>query len=314
MNDSQKHREDLLINEPLVSVGIPTYNQPEGLRRTLECILGQTYKNLEITISDNCSSNLEVERVGREYANKDLRVKYVRQEKNIGMLNNLEYVLKAAYGEYFMWAADDDFWDPRFISSLVTILQNNIDGNVAMCAIKRITEDGKPYDILRFPYLLDLKNYNFLKVGKKIIAGEKLNIFICGIFRRPFLKSILKNTLHVNAADRILILQLSLHSRLLYVDEILFTKRLSYTSIKDRYQNEEIGQQYNVNFLYTRYVFLVCTCLITSDIIPRNKKKYIPLLISYQLFSIGTISLVISEFTSFSFGFLRKLRKGLQRT
>ncbi|MBU4370171.1 glycosyltransferase [Patescibacteria group bacterium] len=46
-------------NQQLVSVGIPTYNRPESLRRTLECITSQTYKNLEIIISDNCSPNQE---------------------------------------------------------------------------------------------------------------------------------------------------------------------------------------------------------------------------------------------------------------
>ena len=47
--------------QPLVSVGIPTYNRPEGLRRTLECITKQTYKNLEIIVSNNCSSGPEIE-------------------------------------------------------------------------------------------------------------------------------------------------------------------------------------------------------------------------------------------------------------
>jgi glycosyltransferase involved in cell wall biosynthesis len=59
-------------NEPLVSVGIPCYNRPEGLKRTLECITGQTYKNLEIIVSDNCSPDPEVERVGREYASRNI--------------------------------------------------------------------------------------------------------------------------------------------------------------------------------------------------------------------------------------------------
>lgn len=57
---------------PLVSVWIPCYNRPEGLKRTLECITGQTYKNLEIIVSDNCSPDPEVERVGREYASRNI--------------------------------------------------------------------------------------------------------------------------------------------------------------------------------------------------------------------------------------------------
>ena len=70
--------------EPLVSVGIPTYNRPEGLRRTLECITGQTYRNLEIIVSDNCSPDPEVERVVRSFMAHDARIQYFRQPENKG--------------------------------------------------------------------------------------------------------------------------------------------------------------------------------------------------------------------------------------
>jgi hypothetical protein len=165
---------------------------------------------------------------------------------------------------------------------------------------------------------MDTNNYDFLKVGKKIIAGEKLNIFIYGIFRKSFLESVIKNIPQVIAGDRLFILQLSLNSRLLYVDEILFVKRLIKTSIRDRYKNEEIGQQFHAKLLNTRYFFHVCTCLITSDIIPLTRKKYIPHLIYIQLFSngpfMGTLSFIISDFTSLGYEFVRKLRERLWRT
>lgn len=59
---------------PLVSVGIPTYNRPEGLRQTLECITRQTYKNLEIIVSDNCSLESETEAIVREFMAKDSHI------------------------------------------------------------------------------------------------------------------------------------------------------------------------------------------------------------------------------------------------
>ena len=97
-----------------MSVGIPTYNRPEGLRRTLQCITGQTYKNLEIIVSDNCSPGLETEDVVREFVLKDSRIKYFRQAENQGPTFNLKFVLEKATGEYFMWAADDDEWESQF--------------------------------------------------------------------------------------------------------------------------------------------------------------------------------------------------------
>ena len=104
-----------LESNALVSVGIPTFNRPEGLRRTLDCILSQTYKNIQVTISDNASTDPQVEKLGREFAIADRRVNYVRQNENIGAWANFQYVLSKSSGKFFMWAADDDEWSPFFI-------------------------------------------------------------------------------------------------------------------------------------------------------------------------------------------------------
>jgi glycosyltransferase involved in cell wall biosynthesis len=109
------------INKPLVSVGIPTFNRPKGLRRTLEFICGQTYPNLEILVSDNASPGSETESVAREFSAQDKRIKYFRQPTNIGPIANFRFVLAKASGDYFMWAADDDEWDARFIETCLAV-------------------------------------------------------------------------------------------------------------------------------------------------------------------------------------------------
>lgn len=103
------------VEKNLVSVGIPTYNRPEGLRRTLKCIAGQTHQNLEIIVSDNCSPSRETENIVKEFMDKDSRIQYFRQEKNKGPTLNFQFVLEMATGEYFMWAADDDIVETFFI-------------------------------------------------------------------------------------------------------------------------------------------------------------------------------------------------------
>ncbi|MFA5771257.1 MAG: glycosyltransferase family 2 protein [Thermoplasmata archaeon] len=108
--------------QPLVSVGIPTCNRPDSLRRTLECVTGQTYTNLEIIVSDNCSSCPETEIVVREFMVKDDRIRYFKQEWNKGPLNNFKFVLETATGEYFIWAADDDVLVENFIEQCVSEL------------------------------------------------------------------------------------------------------------------------------------------------------------------------------------------------
>jgi len=105
-----------MINKlSLVSVGIPTYNRPGGLRKTLESITRQTYKNLEIIVSDNCSTDPNVTKIVSEFTRYDQRIKYFRHSKNKGALNNFQFVLREATGEYFMWATDDDWLENHFI-------------------------------------------------------------------------------------------------------------------------------------------------------------------------------------------------------
>jgi glycosyltransferase involved in cell wall biosynthesis len=103
------------IEQPLVSVGIPTYERPEGLRNTLRYITQQTYPNLEIIISDNCSSSDETRAVAEQFMSDYPYIKYFRQERNIGVMANFQFVLERASGEYYMWAADDDEWENDFI-------------------------------------------------------------------------------------------------------------------------------------------------------------------------------------------------------
>ncbi len=146
---------------PLVSVGIPTYNRPEGLHRTLECITGQTYKNLEIIVSDNCSPRPETEAIVREFMAKDSRIQYFRQEKNKGAIFNFKFVLEKATGEYFMWASDDDKWESIFVENCLNELIQQGDKFVAIMMEAQYFSDQGFYDF--FPegvpfYKSDIRN------------------------------------------------------------------------------------------------------------------------------------------------------------
>ena len=127
----------------LVSIGVPTFNRPYQLRRALECLLGQTYKNIELIISDNASTTSEIEEIAKEFAGRDSRVQYIRQKTNIGAHANFSYLLKQANGEYFMWAADDDIWSPWFIEKCVNKLICTPDVAAAMTETQYFGVNGQ---------------------------------------------------------------------------------------------------------------------------------------------------------------------------
>jgi len=111
--------------KPLVTIGMPVYNIDEKFLYTaLDSLLNQTYTNFELIISDDCSTDA-TSRICSEYAKKDSRIRYIRQEKNLGHLPNFNFVLQQAKSKYFMWAEVDDKWKPEFIEKNISVLESN---------------------------------------------------------------------------------------------------------------------------------------------------------------------------------------------
>lgn len=173
---------------PLVSVGIATYNRPDSLRKALESIVNQTYTNLEILISEDCTPCAETKAVLREYAERDARIKCFHQQTNLGPPRNIRFVLEQTSGEYFMWADDDDVRDLRWVETLLAKFAD-ADTVVALGVVSSVNSEDKvvsKLDSLQFcgPRLLRLIKY--------FMAEErdgKSNI-VCGLFRTDFLRSI----------------------------------------------------------------------------------------------------------------------------
>lgn len=107
---------------PLVSIGIPVHNGGRLLPRALDSILAQTYDKLEVIVSDNASTD-ETESVVRAYAERDPRVRYVRNGVNVGAPRNFNRAFALGTGRYFKWASYDDELEPGFIEACVEALE-----------------------------------------------------------------------------------------------------------------------------------------------------------------------------------------------
>lgn len=173
---------------PLVTVGIPTYNRPSGLRKTLEYITKQTYPNLQVIVSDNCSSNPEVLGILKEYTLLDKRVTYFIQESNISIVPNFQFLLNKASGKYFMWAADDDKWDENFIKTTVSILEQNPDGVLCMTDVDFMYENGTTKksrlnrDFTQNSFYS--RSFSFVK------SNTECKYFFCGLYRTSSVQNI----------------------------------------------------------------------------------------------------------------------------
>jgi glycosyltransferase involved in cell wall biosynthesis len=105
---------------PQVSIGMPVYNGEKFIREAIDSLLMQTFTDFELIISDNASTDSTKE-ICEEYAARDERIRYVRQQKNRGAGYNFKFIFDEAVADYFMWAAADDVWDKNWIEMLLPI-------------------------------------------------------------------------------------------------------------------------------------------------------------------------------------------------
>lgn len=121
---------------PKVSIGLPTYNGGRKILKALTSIFSQEYDNIEVIISDNCSTD-DTEEIctGLAQRHPDV-VKYYRQPVNRGVTANYSFTLGKATGDYFMWIADDDTLAPGILRRYVDFLNNNPEYSLVSGQVK----------------------------------------------------------------------------------------------------------------------------------------------------------------------------------
>ena len=136
--------------EEKVDILLTTYNTKiEYLKMQIDSILQQTYKNIRLIISDDCSTNEEVREILKEYEQKDNRIQLYFQPQNLGYTKNFEFVLTKSTAGYIAFSDHDDIWYPNKIEESLKILkEKNVD--LVYCDAKQIDENGK---ILHESYL-----------------------------------------------------------------------------------------------------------------------------------------------------------------
>lgn len=130
---------------PRFTIGIPTYNRAKFLPRAIECALSQTWPDVEVIVSDNASTDATPEIV-RSYGD---RVRYHRNETNLGPIANFSLLPDLASGDYFSWLQDDDLLHKDFVRRAVEALES--DEDIVMYTAYNV--DSHSYDTFVLPYI-----------------------------------------------------------------------------------------------------------------------------------------------------------------
>ena len=128
--------------EDLVDVLVATYNTDATyLKKQIQSILKQTYKNLHIYISDDCSTKPEIKEILKEFAQKDKRIKLFLQSQNLGYNKNFEFLLNQSTAEYITFSDHDDIWYlDKIEKSLQKLKNEKVD--MVYCNCRQINEKG----------------------------------------------------------------------------------------------------------------------------------------------------------------------------
>jgi glycosyltransferase involved in cell wall biosynthesis len=228
----------MTARNPSVSVCLPVYNGERYVAEAIQSVLGQTFSDLELVISDNASTD----RTGvlcREVAAGDSRVRYFCEESNRGLAWNFNRACELATGRYLVWIGHDDVMAPDYISRCVEELEKHSD--VLLCFSNSHYIDGDGNVVQR----VDLEN-----TGAAATASERFQriLFdprcdpICGVIKVEFLR---QTRLHPGYADsdRVLLAELGFRGHFRKIDEYLFSRRMhcnQATATFDRWERTTI--------------------------------------------------------------------------
>ena len=206
---------------PKVTIGIPVYNGELYIAHAIASILAQTFSDFELLIADNASVDRTVEICNR-FAETDGRIRILPSDVNRGAAWNFNRLVKEARGEYFKWAAADDICLPDFLSACVRVL--DADPGVVLCHTytDHIDKDGNVVGDYNWNMAVNATEPR--RRFSDLIRIRHNCVSVFGLIRTSIL---LKTNMIASyvASDRVLLAELALHGRQIFVEKNLFQRR-----------------------------------------------------------------------------------------
>lgn len=213
---------------PRLSIGLPVYNGEKYVAESIEALLGQTYEDFELIISDNASTDGTAE-ICRRYEKLDSRVRYLRQDRNIGAAPNQGFLLMEARGELFKWAAADDLYARDLVKRCVEVLDECSDVILAHCWTAAIDAAGSVTQSLEYP--LKTNSPSAPERFHTMLFGTGKNDYGLlraddnyGVMRAAVLRRVTPQGSYYHA-DRVFTTEIALHGRFYQVPEFLYFRR-----------------------------------------------------------------------------------------
>jgi glycosyltransferase involved in cell wall biosynthesis len=212
-----------LGDDPKISLALPVYNGERFVADAVRSILAQDFKNFELIITDNASTD-RTEEICRAFAAADQRVRYFRNERNLGAGPNYNLGLSLSRGKYFKWCACDDRISENFLSACYAALEANEKAVLAYGTTQSIDDHGSVIPLVGVMRSPELPNEGAAVRFKRDLRDGGTNFEVFGLFRTAALGM---TTLHRSyyGSDRTLMSEMALLGSFVFVPGIVFYNR-----------------------------------------------------------------------------------------
>ncbi len=221
-----QQRKQALGSAPLVTIGLPVYNSERYIKQSLDSLLGQTYPNFLLVISDNASTD-GTAGICESYVSSDSRIQYHRNPNNIGNPRNFNRVAELTKTPYLKWSTSDDYWAPTFLERAMEVMER--DPSVALCHPQAYLVDAAGGSLSPYDDPVHLVQQDPAERFRMLLRTIGLAHQHLGVIRMSFLKRTHLLRTHVGS-DVTLLAELALYGKLYQLPERLFYRRFHPTS------------------------------------------------------------------------------------
>jgi glycosyltransferase involved in cell wall biosynthesis len=219
----------------LVSIGVPIFNGVNILKRSVDSLINQSYKDLEIIIVDDCSTDDSFNFIKKLYSHHP-NIKIYKNNKNIGLTENCSKIFTLSSGKYFFWNAQDDFRDKYYVEKCLNLMEENPDASLCNSFTAVFYKD--PQKIMHINNLNSINNKSLIERYWKLLRNYN-DVNIYGFMRSEILKKT-NLWLPINGSANNLLFELIILGKFIQVKETLF-----YYSGQSMYDRPSPIQEYN---------------------------------------------------------------------
>jgi glycosyltransferase involved in cell wall biosynthesis len=218
---------------------VPVYNGERFITETLDSVLKQTFEDWEVIISDNASTDRTPE-ICQAYARRDSRIRYTRNERNIGSARNFNRTLDLSRGQYFKSANADDLCLPDLVEKCVAVLDDHPE--VVLCYGRTTLIDEHGRTLRRYEDGLHLRASSASARFRLAVERAHMINILQGVMRADVLRKTGRLRPYIGS-DVVLVAELALHGQLHELPEWLFFRRI-HTGAFSSLHSEKLEQEF----------------------------------------------------------------------